>query len=640
MSRTRPYQQQECNIETYLKKNLVIPMNQREYSWTKKEIMPVLRDIKELFENTKYKELMGSIIVYLNRINDITINEIYDGQQRTISLILILTNIGEISNDKRLYDKIIELLTVDPLTDKLHELQMKIKNSEKYKDVDIKIPKIFCINPYDNDAIVSILNKKIFNYWNYVTNKDEFVNLEDTNENDNKVISEDGEDGEEEDNHIKYICSECGTSISRLKDFLRHLKNIHDLYEKNEYIKKSNIYQTYLDVYKEILNFNYTFEKLVGLYKFIKEDIEIQLYEANDSSYVSRIFEWQNNRGNDVQKLDLVKNIILSQLDDNKKIEIFNLWEDIKHMEHKITSCYGQKLLDTSIQIYNKKFARTIDDSFYKKIIENGIHQGDIYKEIMNFITLTKKINDIVNKIDLHRFGRLVTNSKCLTWEIYCWCMLPIFYKKNAIDDKLIKLIVMYYFRNKIFDRASFNGLRVSTELIDTCTDIYSSSINIDYYTRLKNHFSKIGNIDIQKESMLAKLNKLFFKNTKFAMLLLAFIETCETPDSHIVSLEYTLEHIYPQKNKDALSNKDLLNYIGNLTLLEKKNSQNGHKGNSSIGCNDFHMKKHNSYNGSSSKLTRDICKDFPKDRFEEADITKRTKQLADKIEKYTNYII
>jgi uncharacterized protein with ParB-like and HNH nuclease domain len=636
-NRTRPYQSQECAIGAYLGKNLIIPMNQREYSWTKEEIIPVLHDIKELFENTAYKELMGSIIVYLNKINDVTVNEIYDGQQRTISLFIILTCIGEISENEQLYKSINNLLTVDSFLGIPHDLQKNIKTSAKWKDLDIKIPKIYCINPYDNDAIISLLNNQIFNSWKYIDNIDEFKNIDSVKEVTN---TEEAIEDEEIENNLKYTCKICKTDISRFKDFQRHLKKIHDIYEKNEDSKKSNIYQTYINVYKELLSFNYNLEQLKRLYIFITQDIEIQLYEASDSFYVSKIFEWQNNRGNDVKKLDLVKNIILSYLDNNKKLEIFNKWEELKKEDHNSTDEFGQKILDCAVQIYNKKFARTIDDSFYKKIIENGNKAGDIYKEIINFINLANKLIELMNKITNSRFGRLITKSRCLSWEPYCWCMLPIFYKKNAIDEKLIKLFVMYYFRNKIIDRASCNSLRISNEFINIVTHYYEIKPDIDYYGRFKAHLCKITNTDIYKDSLLAKINKLSFKNIKFNNLLLSFIETCETPDSTIVSLEYSLEHIYSQKNKDNLSNKDMLNYIGNLTLLEKKNSQNGHKGNSSIGCSEFQMKKHNSYNGSSAKITRDICKDFTKDTFEESDIIKRTKIIADKIEKYTNYLV
>ena len=85
------------------------------------------------------------------------------------------------------------------------------------------------------------------------------------------------------------------------------------------------------------------------------------------------------------------------------------------------------------------------------------------------------------------------------------------------------------------------------------------------------------------------------------------------------------------------MNDKNLINYIGNITLLEGKNSQNGQRGNSSLGSIDYVTKK-TSYSNSSVKVTRDIVKVFDKETFLEIDIIKRTKLLAKKIEEYTNY--
>ena len=99
------------------------------------------------------------------------------------------------------------------------------------------------------------------------------------------------------------------------------------------------------------------------------------------------------------------------------------------------------------------------------------------------------------------------------------------------------------------------------------------------------------------------------FKSTN-AIYLLLFLETVTTTDLNNVSLEYTLEHIYCQKNKGNLSDQSLMNNIGNLTLIEGKNSNNGHKGNSSLGSKDY-SKKIESYMGSSSSITRTIAKTY-----------------------------
>jgi hypothetical protein len=77
------------------------------------------------------------------------------------------------------------------------------------------------------------------------------------------------------------------------------------------------------------------------------------------------------------------------------------------------------------------------------------------------------------------------------------------------------------------------------------------------------------------------------------------------------------------------------MNNIGNLTLLEGKNSINGHKGNSSIGCKSYGNKK-KSYEESNSKVTRDIAEKY--ETFEEKNIIERSKFIVSELNKYTNY--
>ena len=101
------------------------------------------------------------------------------------------------------------------------------------------------------------------------------------------------------------------------------------------------------------------------------------------------------------------------------------------------------------------------------------------------------------------------------------------------------------------------------------------------------------------------------------------------------VPLDYTLEHIFSQKHKDELNDCNLMNNIGNLTLLEGKNSQNGIKGNSSLGAKSFENKRKH-YKDSSSKLTRDIYDKFKK--FNENTIKNRSEYLIELIHKYTDY--
>tara|TARA_B100000902_G_C26405644_1_gene479872 strand:- start:110 stop:502 length:393 start_codon:yes stop_codon:yes gene_type:complete len=124
--------------------------------------------------------------------------------------------------------------------------------------------------------------------------------------------------------------------------------------------------------------------------------------------------------------------------------------------------------------------------------------------------------------------------------------------------------------------------------------------------------------------------------NSTNATHLLLFLETCVNTDVHNVPLEFTLEHIYCQNNKEKLRNPTLINNIGNLTLYEGKNSENGHKGNSSLGSKSYHQKKQ-SYKGSSCMITREIANKYDTD-FTEEDIINRNYDIISLLNRYTDY--
>ena len=75
-SRIKPYTKNQETWNNILQRKLRIPMNQREYSWTSREITKFLEDIFRIFEEGKYVEKMGSII----NLNFGNSNDIYDGQ--------------------------------------------------------------------------------------------------------------------------------------------------------------------------------------------------------------------------------------------------------------------------------------------------------------------------------------------------------------------------------------------------------------------------------------------------------------------------------------------------------------------------------------------------------------------------------
>jgi len=612
-SREKPYTTNQETWCTILQRLLQIPMNQREYSWTDKEIKRFLDDITHIFEEGKYVEKMGSII-NLKYKNE---NFIYDGQQRILTIMVILLCISLC--EPKLKQKVKDLLTIDIELDTLISHQQKIKD-----DYNVKIlPKLYCINPNDMKALVDIFNDKIDLSINYMENthlsKDNYDELDEDN------------DDEEENNCNGYICNKCHVKIEREQDFIRHLVKKHEFKLPSG---TSKLYTAYKYVYNYLIKKKYDESTKIQLYKFILNDIDVQFYDCYDPVYVSRIFDWENNRGANVEVLDLIKNPILVQVADDKKIEVYNKWENLKHKENKIYKNFGQKIFDVAIQLFNNEIKRTINvEELYSSIIESD----NTYIELGKFFDIVTKLFEIMDNITEDKFGRLLNNTSrvCINWEAYMWCLLPVCYIKGTIDNKLIKLFSKWYFRQigTSTTLRGFNNLCYSNEFI-RIINCYLKDNSFDYYGEIERCLQKNKDKQISYDNYENNLSELTFKSTN-ATHLLFFLETCENTDIHTVPLTLTLEHIVPQKNKDKLKKIQLINNIGNLTLLEGKNSENGHKGNSSAGCKDYD-KKIKSYSESSCKITRNIAINYSD--FNESQIEIRCSEISKLLNKYTNY--
>lgn len=620
-SRSKPYTTNQMSWKSILEKHLTIPMNQREYSWEQKQIIKFLDDIFILYEENKYILKMGSIINFKHD----NVNNIYDGQQRILTTILILIVIGSLVPTK-LKEKITHLLAVDTEIDTLTEQQEKIKETF---NVTI-IPTICCINPFDMEALIKIYNNNIKSHLEFVSNIKDFV-LVDNNEN------KDEEDDKEEDNkeEEKYICKQCNTKIMSKNKFIEHLTNKHsDIYSKPT--SNTKLYAAYIFIYNYFIKKNYNERQIIELYRFILFDIDIQYYDCTDPEYVSKIFDWENNRGKSVETLDIIKNPILVNIEDSKKVEVYEKWEKLKHKGNNIyKKDYGQKIFDIAISLYNKVIVRKIKhEELYKPIIDCK-DKDTCYKEINKFFKIVEKLFEIMDKITNDKYGRLINNTSRfrLNWEAYMWCLLPIFYIVNTIDKDLIKLLTTWYCRNIQFKTLTFNSLCYSDVFIKITNEVIKNS-KFDYYKEINACLVKNKDRKITDESYKQELQTINLNSTNATHLLL-FLETCINTDIHTVSLEYTLEHIYCQKDKTKLLDPLLINNIGNLTLLEGKNSANGHKGNNSLGSKAY-TKKKLSYEKSSYMISRNTAKEY--ETFEEKDIVLRSQSIITELNKYTNY--
>lgn len=92
------------SIEELFEQKLKIPTYQRPYLWKKEQVENLLKDFLEIFEKKEEKiYLIGNMIFYKNTEDEL---EIVDGQQRTITLALLLYNLDESKESKDFLEKL------------------------------------------------------------------------------------------------------------------------------------------------------------------------------------------------------------------------------------------------------------------------------------------------------------------------------------------------------------------------------------------------------------------------------------------------------------------------------------------------------------------------------------------------------
>lgn len=628
ITRIKPYQSSQHTWQTILANTNIIPMNQRKYEWKEKELNKFMKDLFYIYEDTSYFEKMGTLIYYTGNPDG---KEVWDGQQRLITIILTLiaiSNISKLYNDIHFSNSIFKSITEDLY--EISDVSSKISELIKLYGEKVNIPKIQCICPHDDHAISSIFN----NYKPLICYKKNNLELSDDESDDG---DENADDEEIDEKLTKIECVECNISVARKSDFIRHLVKKHNYDDTKINSKTTGIYQALEFICEKIIIRNYSLSKLKEFRKFISQSIDIQVCECNDLKYVSMIFDQENNRGLPVKELDVIKNKILSNIDNCNKDEIFDIWSELKSTTNLIyTTDFGQKIFNIAIQIYTKKIVSHFNqEELFDHLITKNNKQ-ETYNNIKHFFKIVKEILDIFNNIVNDRYGRLINTRKCsITWEGFMYLLLPICYFKKSIDTKLIEVIVKWYYRNVGQKTTTFNSLAYSNPFIDF-TNSFIKDSTFNYIDAVINLFKKEIDGRVDNENYIINNTKKEWRGTgkTQAKMLLSFLETKLNNDDNFPILEHDLEHIIADNKKNDLVTPSNVYKLGNLTLFESKNSENGHKGNRSVKDNHFNFKKIQ-YENSSHKITRDLCK---LDKFDEETIINRTIDLFKMIDQFTKY--
>lgn len=604
-SRIRPFSDSYQNIGNILVKNIHIPMDQRSYGWLGNHIDDFCNDLIKMFDDGEHIYTMGSMITYISD----NIHHVYDGQHRLLTIAIVIIVLKRLlpeygNSEPNIYTDGIMI----EFTNKQREYNKTYKN----------IPKITCACEKDMIALLDISNDNIDHWTQYIKNIDDYI--------ENKDCSD-------------YTCNKCNDDkLYSHKSFMNHIKKKHNYQVSTE----SKLYDAYYNIYNFLINYKNNEIFLKELYIFIVKYTEFQFFEYYSHTYVCQKFNWENNRGKIPEHIDIIKSQILVNIPSDQQNIVYEKIQQYRNIYSPIYSKLGMNIIEISIQIYNKKITRKVDYNYeFKSIIESQ----DVYEGINNLFDIIEDVNKIYQVITENKYGRLLNNNKsvCLAWEGYKWCLLPILYTlcENKKSDKytlgsdgeeIIEMFAKWYFRNTYFDNLTFNSVKYSETFIKISNKILSGD-RCDYKEEILNCLVDVTKSKSKKEQYIAGLKEYSFKDNNKGKYLLMFLETSKNNDSITVPVpfDYTLEHIIPKKT-DIVE----INYIGNFTLLEGKNSKNGHKGNSSIGANDYVSKKNKSYMGSNSLITRELAEKY--DDFTTESIIERSDLIAKELEEFTNY--
>jgi uncharacterized protein with ParB-like and HNH nuclease domain len=611
VTRDTPWSQQEAGLKAFLTEcgSITIPMNQRHYCWTRKSIDDFIDDMVEILKSNK-KMCYGNVIQYKSSDGN---KEIWDGQQRIITVILALLAF------RNFLENIFPHTGVD--YEKKHVVKLlnqirsvvELDSNENYELDDesvILLPRVNCVSPIDKMTLTCIINEY-----------EPLVNFQHCG------FSKCG------DGQIK--CRLCEEIIGCVKqtavDFKRHLIKsckVISNESRSKLIKndkkigsvKSN---KLLNAYEHLCY--YIFKKCSSL-DDIKDRIHLLLHDyivnvksCTDLDYVSKMYNYENNRGEKMATIDVVKNYILTNIPDDKKFEIFTRWEELKNQKKNVIygKEYGNKIFRTAIQIYNKRIAVvTAEESDYKKLIDYNDKQFT-YLNIVKYLDIAEELHSIMDDIKKDRYGRLILHKKkgvTFSWEAFAYIILPKFYKDDCIDSKFLEKMVAWQMYVSFYGlKETFNSLRYSNPLAGFLTSYLNNGItkeelDVKIYQLLNRGISGLVTNDEREIVKRQQFHKAGIAKIKS---ILAYIETKTTSSINLFNLDgIDHEHIVSQKAKPILTNGNLISSWGNITLLESKNTENVQTGNRGVQTSMF--KKRESYTKSTFSFTRQIVEQYP----------------------------
>ncbi len=496
-----------------------VPVYQRPYSWSEKEVKKLLNDIFLIFDNKdnlQNEELilfMGTLFLRVGKNigNKYTEYEIVDGQQRITTFTLILMVLLNYFYQKEVYTEYMEEIS------KIENFFWK-KNDSRKKDKEKRV------------LTLGSIDQKILNeLFNELYDKKDILEFIENKEN-NLDIDE--------------ITKNLLKNILFIDKFLKEKYNLEDSTE-------------------EYLNFFDFFETNI---RFIAIKVNINLMK------LFSIFESINAKGKKLEEVDLIKNYIFQNIKEEDYKEYLEKWGNLiietsdnlmdyiivyvranmSYYRNNIKLENFKKIIEEDAKNY---YQTTENDETIKKFIDdlskNSIYYRVLYEKVLSKDILEKISKKILVFFEMNRIMEY-SHTKALYFKLLT------LYKENKISEEIFLNIAAEAFKFILTYQSI--GSRESKRTIGIFVDVQNKIYNF----LNKNDFQK--NIEIEiKNVFYREIKKQIIDNESLSKSIVASATYHKYPKVIKILLAYL--EAYGEKGLDYDKFYTLLNSIENLQL-------------------------------------------------------------------------
>ncbi len=370
---------------------------------------------------------------------------------------------------------------------------------------------------------------------------------------------------DEEKERLKFLTAQNYNNIFE-NTVLNHLE-FEDNIKKSELNKKfeENTYLRNAYYFKELLNESVENGSISDIDDFVKwfyEHIVLTRIICFEQDSAMQIFQVLNDRGQPLSPIDILKSNLMQEIkqDSEKRKNFITTWDKL------VEACKSIEGIDIDLEDFFNMYLEYADPSTSKKRADKGLKKvfKDSKKDACEFIygvsAFMKSYTDLLKKQD-----RYIYLLRYLPSRYWASILTTAIYVKYPDFDALKKLLVSYYYQTWI---SGGTITRIKQTSINIIKNVKSNKGIKTIQELILNNIDSYNTFD-QYHYNLWVSSSVYPSKWVRPVLALAnyFMVDEEKPNFIVMDAETQVEHVLPQKPKEA---------VNGMRILTKKKEKNG----------------------------------------------------------------